>query len=196
MRIQELLDDLKDEVTDVQRRIEIIDVLTSFGNLQSAGGNAFMQDSKQMLFQEYRKDFEEIHKVLAANTTTVASWFGGYSRQAGSAKQSLNPFEFQAALTALSLSRVLSQSDFQNFSSLLNASPQGTIELREIESAIRRAISGSTDLQLQEDILEKIARAFLGDDQYLNSVLLRADTEGRGRIKASDFVNIIKSNSP
>ncbi len=66
------------------------------------------------------------------------------------------------------------------------------IDLREIESAIRRAISGSTDLQLQEDILEKLARAYLGDDNYLNMVLSGADFEGRGRIKASDFVNILK----
>ena len=70
------------------------------------------------------------------------------------------------------------------------------IELREIEATVRRAISGNTDLQLQEDIIEKLARAFLGDDNYLNSVLLRADFEGRGRIKASDFVSILKQNSP
>ena len=76
IRVQEFLDDVKELVQDTSRRLEIIDVVTSFS---AAKPGSF--DNTQVLRQQYAKDFEEMYKVMVANKSNAFQWFQIYSRQ-------------------------------------------------------------------------------------------------------------------
>lgn len=50
---------------------------------------------------------------------------------------------------------------------------------------MRKFIGTKNLSQLQDDVIERIARAFNGDDMYLMRELLNCDTTGRGMIESS-----------
>lgn len=163
LRVADFLDDVKDLVQDTGRRLELIDILTSF----SAGGQR--SDSLPFLRQQYQKDFEEMHKVMAANKTSCYQWFQIYAK----GRPSLTPQELQPALQALGLSRQFTASDYQNLVALLGS--QGVVEIRAIEEAIRLAVASTSDAQLQEDIIERVATTFRGDDVFIGREIQKND---------------------
>jgi hypothetical protein len=50
---------------------------------------------------------------------------------------------------------------------------------------MRKFIGTKNLSQLQDDVVERIVRAFNGDDMYLMRELLKLDTSGRGMVESS-----------
>lgn len=78
----------------------------------------------------------------------------------------------------------------------MNPTQTGLVDIAEIERIIKKAVNGISNPQLQEEIIESIARAFNGDHTFLLRELSKADTTGRGLVDTGAFSETIRINCP
>lgn len=121
-------------------------------------------------------------------------WFSAYSQQPG--KQKLDRRDLGTSLQSLNLSRDLTANDLDNIFAALDNRRSGYISISQLDETMRKFIGTKNLSQLQDDVIERIARAFNGDDMYLMRELLNCDTTGRGMIESSQFANLLMTNSP
>jgi hypothetical protein len=88
------LDDLKDEVSAMDRRMQVLNCQTQF---TGASNNALPgMDPLAMVIRDYQKDFLEMHKALAVRGNDTYKWFSAYSMQP--TKQALSMRELASAI--------------------------------------------------------------------------------------------------
>jgi hypothetical protein len=147
------------------------------------------------MLQSFNKDFEEIFKAIAVRGGDITSWFSSYSQQPG--KMSLSRRELSAALQSLSLTRNLSEIDFDNLYAALDPHRTGLLDIRVLEDTLKKQFGAANSVStLQDDILERIIRAFNGDDVFIVRELSKLDPLGRGLIEGSKFIDAIRSHCP
>ena len=102
IRIQEFLEDLKDYIGDVGKRMEIMNLSTKFG---FSGGGPQMTEAT-LLFT-YAKDIEDMIKGVMISGKETFQLFSTYSQQPG--RLTLSKMDFTGALISLDLSRQLNE---------------------------------------------------------------------------------------
>jgi len=75
--------------------------------------------------------------------------------------------------------------DLDNIFDALDNRRSGYISISQLDETMRKFIGTKNLSQLQDDVVERIARAFNGDDMYLMRELLKLDTTGRGMVESS-----------
>lgn len=102
-----------------------------------------------------------------------------------------------AALQSLGLSRNLSEIDFDNLFAALDPHRTGLLDIRVLEDTLKRQFGAPNSVStLQDDILERIIRAFNSDDVFIVRELSKLDPLGRGLIESSKFIDAIRSHCP
>lgn len=193
MRIQEVMDDLKDFLTSMDRRMQVIHFTTAYTGAASLGGGSG-QNLAQQIMRDYHRDFVEMHKALTVRGSDIFKWFSAYSMQP--TKQALSMRELASAIQSMSLSRQLTDTDFFNMTKAMNPTQTGLVDIAEIDRVIRQAINGVPNGQLQEDIIENVIRAFNGDMDFVRRELIKADLQGRGLIDTNSFAETLRINAP
>ena len=88
------MDDLKDHLQAMDRRMQVINFTTLYtgaASLSSTGGNL-----TQQIQRDYHRDFVEMHKAIAVRGSDIFKWFSGYSMQP--TKQALSMRELASAI--------------------------------------------------------------------------------------------------
>lgn len=90
----------------------------------------------------------------------------------------------------------MTETDFFNITKAMNPTQTGLVDITEIDKIIRQSLNGVSNAQLQEDIIENVARAFNGDNEFIRRELLKADIQRRGLIDSSAFAETLRVNAP
>ena len=88
-------------------------------------------------------------------------------------------------MQSLNLSREFTMNDLDNIFAALDNRRSGYISISQLDETMRKFIGTKNLSQLQDDVVERIARAFNGDDMYLMRELLKLDNTGRGMVESS-----------
>lgn len=144
------------------------------------------------LLQRYAKDFEDITKAISVRKSDTFSYFVSYSSHSG--RQHLSRQDFRSAIMALMVGH-LTQQDIDAIFDNLDEGRTGMVEIIKVDQAIRNHTSLSVP-QMQDEIIEKIIKAFNGDDAYVLRELSLLDKSGRGFMDIPSFVNFFVRNSP
>ena len=70
VRMNDMLEDLKDLINDVRQRLDVIDMLTTLGKSQTVTGG---QSLEQQILATFGKDLEELYRAVLARGATDTS---------------------------------------------------------------------------------------------------------------------------
>ena len=197
VRMNDFLEDLKDLINDVRQRLDVIDILTTLGGKSqpiTVGGG---QSLEQQILGTFGKDLEEVYRAVLARGATDTSQLMQRYAQSSPGRNAVSQSEFTSAIFSLSLSREWKAHEIDQIFRYLDKAGMGQVDVRALDALLYKVTAKKPLGDLYEEVLERVARLFNGDDGFLSREMTkRASMQSPTQVETQVFCSVIRDYQP
>lgn len=117
--------------------------------------------------------------------------------QSSPGRNTVNPNEFTSAIYSLSLSREWKSHETEQIFRYLDQAGTGQVDVRALDGLLSKVTAKKPLGDLYEEVLERIARLFNGDDGFLSREMTkRASMQSPTQVETQVFCSVIRDYQP